>query len=201
MRLLTLIALVSALVPAASGQVAQRIADLRLATAVRLALVDNDRTRPLDIEVAAQQGAVTVAGDVPASERPSVVSVARGVAGVRTVSGLGAGDTPSGPVVIVSDRPPLRSEPDAPSRAGGPLVHTVERGDTLFGLARLYDTTVPAILSQQHDLDRHPNRAAPACPVGDPSSRTEAISRERDQTERAPERRRRVRCPRTNGTG
>ena len=30
--------------------------------------------------------------------------------------------------------------------AAGPVYHTVERGDTLFGLARRYDTTVDAIL-------------------------------------------------------
>ena len=29
----------------------------------------------------------------------------------------------------------------------GPLYHTVERGDTLFGLARRYDTTVETILA------------------------------------------------------
>lgn len=125
--------------PATSAQVASRLADLRLATAVRLALVNNDRTRPLDVEVGARQGAVVLEGAVPSSERPAVVAVARAVPGVRTVSGLGAGDGSGGPVVTVSDRP-------EPTSRTGPAYHTVERGDTLFGLARRYGTTVGAIL-------------------------------------------------------
>ena len=145
MRAAVLLALV--LAPPASGQVASRLADLRLATAVRLALVDDDRTRPLDVEVVAQQGAIALAGDVPTSERPSVVVVARGVPGVRTVSGLGAGDVTGGPVVTVPARPVATGPPQ---RTGAPAVgsvfHTVGRGDTLFGLARRYDTTVGAIL-------------------------------------------------------
>ena len=77
MRLLAL-ALVT-LVPAASaqpqvgaGQVEARLADLRLATAVRLALVDDARTRALDVRVVARDGGVEVSGDVPPAMRATV---------------------------------------------------------------------------------------------------------------------------------
>ena len=139
----------------ASAQVAARIADLRLATAVRLALVDDARTRPLDVTVVARDGGVEVLGDVPAAQQGTVTEVARSVRGVRGVGGNGAADR-----APTTDRaaPPLRVQPaptprpaaapaprEAPT-AGGPLYHTVERGDTLFSLARRYDTTVQAIL-------------------------------------------------------
>ena len=51
MRIALLILLL--LAPAASAQVSARLADLRLATAVRLALVDDVRTRALDVSVVA----------------------------------------------------------------------------------------------------------------------------------------------------
>ena len=38
----------------------------------------------------------------------------------------------------------MSARPPEPSPSG-PLYHTVERGDTLFSLARRYDTTVEAI--------------------------------------------------------
>ncbi|MGB3543792.1 LysM peptidoglycan-binding domain-containing protein [Rubrivirga sp.] len=136
---------VLAFVPVAPAQVASRLADLRLSTAVRLALVDDDRTRPLDVEVAAWQGAVVLAGRVPSPDQSSVVAVARSVPGVRTVSGLGAGDGPSGPVVTVPDRPRPSDSSSRPASTDR-VVHTVERGDTVFGLARRYGTTVGAIL-------------------------------------------------------
>lgn len=143
MRFAFVALLVALLAPTASGQVVQRIADLRLATAVRLALVDDVRTRPLDVTVVARDGAVAVTGDVPQTQRRTVDEVARAVPGVRGVSGLGELTSVSGPVVTVSDRP---AEPSRQPAATGPLYHTVERGDTLFGLARRYDTTVGAIL-------------------------------------------------------
>ncbi|WP_420456159.1 LysM peptidoglycan-binding domain-containing protein [Rubrivirga sp.] len=143
MRLALLLAL---LAPAASAQVAARLDDLRLATAVRLALVDDARTRALDVTVAARDGSVDVLGDVPPLLEPIAADVARAVPGVRTLRGLG-GDT-AGPATRIDTRPPDRparpAEPVRPSDAG-PLYHTVERGDTLFSLARRYGTTVDAI--------------------------------------------------------
>ncbi len=41
---------------------------------------------------------------------------------------------------------PARTRGGPHPRPRGPLYHTVERGDTLFGLARRYETTVDAIL-------------------------------------------------------
>lgn len=144
---LLLVLLASVTAPAASAQVEARLADLRLATAVRLAIVDDLRTRALDVTVAARDGAVDVSGDVPPLLDRIAGDVARSVSGVRSVRGLG-GET-SGPAVRIEPRPEARPVSDrgpAPSAVSGPTYHTVERGDTLFGLARRYDTTVDAIL-------------------------------------------------------
>jgi len=151
MRALALIVVV--LAPSASAQVAARLADLRLETAVRLALVDDARTRALDVAVAARDGGVEVRGRVPEALRPLVAEVTSGVRGVRVVGGDAVPDRPA----PTTDRaaPPLRvrsaSEAERPASArpappDGPVYHTVERGDTLFSLARRYDTTVQAIL-------------------------------------------------------
>ncbi len=151
-RLLAAVLLFAALAPAASAQLADRLADLRLATAVRLALVEDGRTRTLDVTVLARDGAVTVMGEVPPTRRETATAVARSVRGVRSLAGLAtdAASGPTVPIAPVSDRPTANRQPpasgDAPSEAG-PLYHTVERGDTLFGLARRYDTTVETILA------------------------------------------------------
>ncbi|WP_412069349.1 LysM peptidoglycan-binding domain-containing protein [Rubrivirga sp. IMCC43871] len=142
-RLLAALLLLVALAPAAGAQVADRLADLRLATAVRLALVEDGRTRTLDVTVLARDGAVTVMGEVPPTRQATAHSVARAVPGVRSLAGL-ATDTPAGPTVTVQ---PVSDRPAASGDASGPLYHTVERGDTLFGLARRYDTTVETILA------------------------------------------------------
>lgn len=140
MRAVALILL--ALAVPARAQVAERLDDLRLATAVRLALVGDVRTRPLDVTVTARAGGVEISGDVDRGDRVTVAEVAREVPGVRAVGGTAAEGTgarrpePSGPTVEIAPRH------DAPAE---PRYHTVERGDTLFGLARRYDTTVEAI--------------------------------------------------------
>ena len=130
----------------AGAQVAERLDDLRLATAVRIALVDDARTRPLDVVVTARGGAVRVEGT--ASEGAAVVEVARRVAGVRSVNGVG--DGPALPPVPVERRPapPAADRGGAaePSAEGGAVVHTVRPGDTLFSLARRYGTSVDEVL-------------------------------------------------------
>ena len=148
-RALVLAALVAG--PAAAQTVPDRLADLRLTTAVRLALVADPATRPLDVGVAARRGAVALRVEAGALSR-EVARVVRAVPGVRALEGSGFEGTdpsepsldtlPGAPVVIEprSVRPDDRSE-------GGPLTHTVRRGDTLFGIARRYDTTIEAILA------------------------------------------------------
>lgn len=131
----------------ARAQVAARLDDLRLATAVRIALVDDVRTRPLEVEVNARSGSVEFDGEVPAFARRTVAEVAQRVPGVRRVEGLGTlAEPPAGPTVSV---PPARPAAPAatPLSAAEPVYHTVQRGDTLFSLARRYETTVEAILA------------------------------------------------------
>ncbi|MEO0557229.1 MAG: LysM peptidoglycan-binding domain-containing protein [Bacteroidota bacterium] len=140
----------------AEAQVQERLEDLRLATAVRLALVADPMTRPIDVDVVARRGIVELASEEGRRAR-DLVRVARTVPGVRSVSGLGIEtDAPMGPTVTVSD-PPARDEVPPES---GPVYHTVQRGDTLFGLARRYDTTLDAILTLN-------NRQSTAIRVGE----------------------------------
>ena len=134
--------------PASAQRVTNRLDDLRLATAVRLALVEDARTRSLDVTVTARDGGVEVSGEVPAADRPLVAEVARAVSGVRVVGGLGAAGDRTAPTPIrprAAEAPVAASERVPERSASGPLYHTVERGDTLFSLARRYDTTVEVI--------------------------------------------------------
>ena len=127
----------------AGAQVADRLDDLRLATAVRLALVADARTRPLDIEVEARGGAVRVAG---AEGEPAVAEVARRVAGVRSLNGPPADGPGLAPVAVERRPAPADDAGGVEAEAGGAAFHTVRPGDTLFSLARRYGTTVEAVL-------------------------------------------------------
>ena len=142
-RLAALAIVASSLAPLASAQlVPERLDDLRLATAVRLALVADAVTRPLDVGVTARRGAVELAVESGPFAR-DVARVARDVPGVRQLVGLdGVLDAPPDGTVEIRRAEPARSEPEAE----GPLVHTVRRGDTLYGIARRYDTTLREIL-------------------------------------------------------
>ena len=145
-----LLAAVLALAPVAQAQrVADRLDDLRLATAVRLALVEDARTRAVDVDVTARDGGVELSGDVPAASRATVAEVARSVPGVRVLGGLGpvtdrVAPTPVRPRASEPE-PPRRAQASPPAPDAGAVYHTVERGDTLFSLARRYGTSVEAI--------------------------------------------------------
>ena len=127
-----------------SRSVAAALDDLRLATAVRLAFVADRRTARLDVEVTARDGAVALAGvdDDPAYQAVAL-GIVRGVPGVRIVQGLSAaavelaepGATPV-PIEAVE------------ARAQAPITHRVRRGETLYGIARQYDTTLGAIVER-----------------------------------------------------
>jgi LysM repeat protein len=137
--------------PATAQTVVEQLRDLRLEAAVALALVADADTRPLDVAVTARAGRISLAGEVPFAVRSRVVSVARAVTGVALVEGLGAtaGELPERAPVVVQPAPerPAPSRPTSPRAAetGGPVYHTVQAGDTLFGLARRYETTPEAI--------------------------------------------------------
>jgi hypothetical protein len=148
---------------ASAQSVPERLDDLRLATAVRLALVADPMTRPLDVGVVARRGAIELTSEEGGRAR-DVLRVAQAVPGVRSVSGLGIEpDAPAGPTVAISD-PPALPEPVQTERpsvaADAPVYHTIQRGETLFALARRYETTVEAIL----DLN---NRESTAIRIGE----------------------------------
>lgn len=149
-----LLALALVAAPPAGAQVADRLDDLRLETAVRIALVADARTRPLDVEVVARDGVVWVDGD------PAVADVARSTPGVRALGGAGVGDVPAAPPVTVESRPAPPADGAADQDGGRAAYHDVRRGDTLFSLARRYGTTVDAILALN-------GRRAPSIRVGE----------------------------------
>ena len=173
MTRLPLVLLLAAGTAAGTAQaqsVEQRLGDLRLATAVRLALVADPATRALDVEVTAEGGAVRLSG----RGASDAARVAQGVHGVRSVDGVARGPVGAAPADAPGTRPAATSEPpsappavrlpaapradaprvdapraDAPrveaSAEAAPILHTVSRGDTLFSLARRYATTVEAL--------------------------------------------------------
>lgn len=133
---------------ASAQSVPERLQDLRLATAVRLALVADPMTRPLDVGVVARRGAIELTSEEGGRAR-EVLRVTQAVPGVWSVSGLGIEpDAPASPTVTIED-PPARDAPSADERPAdnGTVYHTIQRGETLFGLARRYETTVEAILA------------------------------------------------------
>ena len=145
---------------AAPRSVAEALADLRLATAVRLALVDDPRTRRFDIDVEARDGVVTVGGLDDPPYQIAAAETVRGVPGVRVVEGLGPfgrddialdGLPGEGPQFDDEGNPlPDRPAPRAVEIPEAPRVHVVRRGDTLYGIARRYGTTLDALV----DLNR-----------------------------------------------
>ena len=128
---------------------ADGLADLRLATAVRLALLDDVRTRALDVQVTARRGAVSLEGSLPPTDLVTVREVARRVAGVTAVDGQGAGASGGTERPASGRMPDPRPAPSPRPTTGEPSVgdaravyHVVAQGETLFSLARRYETTV-----------------------------------------------------------
>ncbi len=166
MRPFSRFALVAALlVPLAAPRLVQaqdatasRLTDLRLASAVRLAIATDARTRGLDVDVIARAGVVTLGGSLAAADRRTASDVARAVRGVAAVAGDGpspTGTTAASTVTAPAPAAPPAAEPygraPAPERpalreGGDVAYHTVARGETLFSLARTYGTTVDAVV-------------------------------------------------------
>ena len=130
--------------PTAAERRAERLEDFALSMSVRLALAADARTRPLELDVTARGGVVQVVGAVPEPDRAAVAAVVLDVPGVFAVRRM--------------ERRPGRSPQSAPPRwptppgraaeppSVAPTFHAVERGDTLFELAREYATTVDALV-------------------------------------------------------
>lgn len=131
---------------AQTAGVAAGLADLRLATAVRLALATDPATRAFDVEVTAREGVVRLApvrGTLP----PAAVGVARRVPGVRALAEDAAGeDRPPAPLPVQAGHGPPSPEPVA-GPASGAVYHTVTAGETLFRIALRYETTVETLLA------------------------------------------------------
>ncbi len=144
----------------AQSPLAARLADLRQATSVRLALTENAEMRAYNVSVEAAEGIVVLSGLVPTlGTRDRVVAFVNGLPNVRVVRSTlrleGQPDQPlSDPAMstrieeetVVDDvrveEPVLRS---TDAEQTGLQYHTVQRGDTLYGIARRYETSVSAI--------------------------------------------------------
>lgn len=137
----------------AQDETARHLADLRLATAVRVALATDARTRALDVDVSAAEGVVTLVG-LDSIRQRLAADVARGVPGVVVVAGDLPGGAPTSSVPVaapVAEPVTIGREPPAPQRpalreSGDVAYHTVATGETLFSLARRYGTTVEAVM-------------------------------------------------------
>ena len=169
--------------PARAQGVEAALDDLRLATAVRLALAEDPATAPAGARVSARAGAVVVDARWPSPEAEArAASLAGAVQGVASIAmgdgpalpaaalGTGGAAEPDEPIAheepapapepIVEPEPilePLRPErpaPVEPDLPPGPAPvapaqeaqgHIVRLGDTLYSIARRYDTTVEAL--------------------------------------------------------
>ncbi len=123
------------------------MADLRLATSVRLALVEDPRTRTLDVEVVARDGVVAVAGIDDGAYQSVAAQIARADSRVRALQGLGAAGL--GAAGLAATPEASRSgdvAAPAPVLIPERRTHTVRRGDTLYGIAREYNTTLDEIV-------------------------------------------------------
>lgn len=167
MRVILLLALLFVVTAPVEAQrsLAEKIGDLRHSAAVRTVLVEDAQTGPYDIRVRTENGVVTLTGTVPTlGVRNQAADLAADVVGTQTVRNEisldGQAETPvtvtqastvaPEPVVrevVPSENVPPAppSEETAPSADSEPVYHRVERGETLFSLARRYETTVDAI--------------------------------------------------------
>lgn len=149
----------------AQTQLAARLDDLRRETSVRLALAENAEMRAYEVTVDVADGIVVLSGLVPTlGTRDNVVAFVSGLRGVRVVRSTlrleGRPDQslpdPVEPAHRVEEADTTNrlenSEPQATEQAPtGPVYHSVRRGDTLYGIARRYETSVNAI-SELNDL-------------------------------------------------
>lgn len=143
----------------AQVSVSQRIDDLRLGTSVRLALLENGETRALDVRVQAADEIIVLSGLVPTlGDRSLVENAVSGLRNVRSVRNdlrlEGQPDTlivdpvePDNVEVEESPNTPLEviDEVPHPEESSEPVYHRVVRGDTLYGIARQYDTSLATI--------------------------------------------------------
>ena len=146
---LALFALFLAAVPAeAQRSLSQKMDDLRHATAVRVALVEDSELRPYGLTARAERGVVTLNGVVPTiGLRTRAESLARQVEGVRSVvNDLELEGRSAIPASVPAPRPrPVETAatppPAAPAETGAEY-YRVKSGDTLYSIARSHDISV-----------------------------------------------------------
>lgn len=123
--------------PDASRTVAQRLADATVKARIKQALVHERALRPFNFSPEVIRGTVTLRGDVDTREQyRHAERIVESLEGVETVSNQ----------VTVAGRPV--SESDSPSMsdaASEDAYHTVQRGETLWQIAREHDVSVREI--------------------------------------------------------
>ena len=158
----------------AQRSLGDKIDDLRLSAAVRTVLLEDAQTGPYDLRVRTEDGVVILSGTVPTlGVRLRAGELAAAVPDVQTVRNeINLDDqlmpvTVTGPSEAVaiqfptdaseseeeegasetmeSPPEPIPTQPAPVDDSEEPVYHRVERGETLFSLARRYETTVGEI--------------------------------------------------------
>lgn len=137
--------------PPAAGSVAERVEDAMLETRVLLALRDDNLLGHYPFIVEARDGRVFVQGDVESeAHRERITQVADAVDGVEGVINEVVSPEPrvadAAPVTADTsgeDEQPAADE--APASESSATYHTVRSGESLWTIARQYQTSVDAI--------------------------------------------------------
>ncbi|NNF58930.1 MAG: BON domain-containing protein [Rhodothermaceae bacterium] len=151
----------------AQRSLAEKIEDLRHSAAVRTVLLEDAQTGPYNLRVRTEDGVVILSGTVPTlGIRNHAATLAEAVPGVQIVRNEinldGQADVPVTVTQPVAAPEPAEDEERAseavealpnpiPAQSAPvddseePVYHRVERGETLFSLARRYETTVGEI--------------------------------------------------------
>lgn len=133
--------------------VAQRLEDATTATRVRMRLVEDAELRRFDFETASASGRVVLRGEVQTpAQRERAAELARGVEGVRAVvneitSVVAPAPPPAASSTAPAPSPATKPAAPAPAASGaaGASYHTVRSGESLWTIARQYDTSVERI--------------------------------------------------------
>jgi LysM repeat protein len=146
---------------AAAGDLGARLEDSRLTSRVLLALADDDHLGRYAFEAEAVDGRVYVRGSVPTvGDRQRIETVVGGVGGVRSVVNETTSDEPlpeSPPIaaedaeldpdepVVAREEPAPAPEEPAETAPASETHHTVRSGESLWTIARQYNTSIAEI--------------------------------------------------------
>lgn len=128
--------------------VAERLTDLTAATRIRKAFAADTQLRVFAFEVEVLRGVATLRSLVETEEeRRRAVRLASAVPGIRSVlADVRLRDEPPDARAVMDPAPPHAPEvaaaPDSTAAASDEVYHTVQSGESLWLIARRYDTSI-----------------------------------------------------------